>query len=63
MPVKPHKLVQIRTTVGTDVDIQKLIGQVHTYAAKSKMKDRIEIHINGVHTPTQEVPVEGAELL
>lgn len=46
-PKKPHKLVQVKVTVGQDVDLQKLIGQIHTYIAKSKMGDRIEIHVNG----------------
>jgi len=54
-PKKPHKLVQVKVNVGSDVDIQKLIGQVHTFVAKSKMADRIEIYING-QVSTQESP-------
>lgn len=60
---KPHKLVQVKVTVGQDVDLQKLIGQIHNYVAKSKMGDRIEIHVNGEHQPTQATAeVEDADL-
>lgn len=63
LPKKPHKLVQVKVTVGQDVDLQKLIGQVHNYVAKSKMGDRIEIHVNGEHQPTQKAAeVEDAGL-
>ena len=59
---KPHnKLVQIKTNVGADVDIQKLIGQLHQYVSKSKMKDRIEIHVNGV--VSEPPPVEDGSYL
>ncbi len=59
---KKAKVVQVKVNVGQDVDIQKLIGQVHTYVAKSKMADRIEIYVNGA--PSVEEPAtEGLDLL
>lgn len=47
MPQKPHKLVQLKVTVGREVDMQKLIRELHTLIGKSKMQDRIEVQLNG----------------
>ena len=43
---KQPKLVQVHVHVNSELDIQKVISQLHTYVARSKMQDRIEVKLS-----------------